>query len=79
MIVKNNTNEVVDGNRRLAAYRLLYQENPLRWGIIYCEILPENITKNQILRILVEVNLKKAKPLSSFEIARWLWRLSNEG
>ena len=56
IIVKKDTNEVVDGNRRLAAYRLLYHEDPVRWANICCEILPTSVTDDQIFDLIVKLN-----------------------
>ena len=50
VIVRKSTNEVIEGNCRLAAYRLLYHEDPVKWANIHSEILPENITEDQNLR-----------------------------
>ncbi len=77
VIVNINTMEVVEGNSRLAAYRLLYDEDPMQWSEISCEILPENITLNQIDDIIVAISLsRKRNDWGPVEIAKWLWRLS---
>ena len=78
VIVKKNTMEVVEGNSRLAAYRLLYDESPMDWTEISCEILPEEITENQIHELIGKVHMSGKKKWDPFEEAGWLWRLSNE-
>jgi len=78
VIVRRSTNEVIEGNCRLAAYRLLYNEDPVKWANIPCEILPENITEDQINSILVLLNISGKKKWGSAEEAGWLWRLFHD-
>jgi hypothetical protein len=78
VIVRRSTNEVIEGNCRLAAYRLLYHEDSVKWANIHCEILPENITEDQIYSILAKLNISGKTPWSAFEQAGYLWRLHKE-
>ena len=78
VIVNINTMEVIEGNSRLAAYRLLYEENPMEWSEISCEILPENITKDQIEDLISKVHMTGKKKWDPAEEAAWVWRLSND-
>ncbi|SVE60186.1 uncharacterized protein METZ01_LOCUS513040, partial [marine metagenome] len=78
VIVNINTMEVVEGNSRLAAYRLLYDENPMEWSEISCEILPENITSDQIEDLISKVHMTGKKKWDPAEEAAWVWRLSHD-
>src|SRR5262245_55810589 len=44
VIVQGSTKVVLEGNSRLAAYRLLAKQDPIRWGLIYAKVLPDSIT-----------------------------------
>jgi hypothetical protein len=79
VIVNINTMEVIEGNSRLAAYRMLYDEDPMKWSEISCEILPENITHAQIDDLISSVHMTSTKKnWDPAEVSGWLWRLSNE-
>ena len=77
VIVNMNTMEVVEGNSRLAAYRLLYEADPMKWAEISCEILPENITQGQIDELISTTNDGKLK-WSPAEEAAWVWRFAKD-
>jgi len=78
VIVNINTMEVIEGNSRLAAYRLLYDENPMKWSEISCEILPENITTGQIEDLISSIHMTGKKKWDPAEEAAWVWRLSHD-
>jgi len=79
VIVNKNTMEVVEGNSRLAAYRMLYDEDPMKWSDISCELLPESITNGQIEDLISSVHMTSTKKhWDPAEVSGWLWRLSNE-
>ena len=78
VIVNINTKEVIEGNSRLAAYRLLYEENPMEWSEISCEVLPENITTGQIEDLISSIHMTGKKKWDPAEEAAWAWRLSND-
>jgi hypothetical protein len=79
VIVNKNTMEVIEGNSRLAAYRMLYDEDPMKWSEISCELLPESITNDQIEDLISSVHMVNTKKhWDPAEVSGWLWRLSNE-
>src|SRR5262245_31593867 len=47
---KNNT--VLEGNSRLAAYRILARQDPVKWGLIRAKLLPASITEREIFSLL---------------------------
>src|SRR5439155_10407931 len=40
VIVRGTTREVVEGNSRLAAYRILAETDPIKWAYMKCNVLP---------------------------------------
>jgi hypothetical protein len=74
IIVRKDTSEVIEGNSRLAAYRILFQENPSKWAKIKCHILPGNTKDTLISSLLSEYHLKGKKDWSPFEQAGFLHR-----
>ncbi len=80
LFVKERTLEVVEGNRRLAAYRLLFQENPLKWSEVKCALLPSDLDESLMNSFLGEIHLKGKKPWSPYEKASFLHRrFRNDG
>lgn len=65
---------VLEGNSRLAAYRILSEKNPLEWSYIKCNVLPENITDSDIFTLLGQYHLVGRKDWSKFEQAAYLHR-----
>lgn len=77
-IVKQDTYEVIEGNSRLAAWRLLADEKPLKWNKINCELLPIDISDEQITSLLVEFHIEGKTAWKPYEQAGYLWRLHNK-
>ncbi|HET6276016.1 MAG TPA: hypothetical protein VFE16_08830 [Candidatus Cybelea sp.] len=74
VIVKPETREVLEGNSRLAAYRLLVRENPVKWGQIKCIFLPEGLDDKTIFALLGQYHIKGKKNWAPFEQAGFLYR-----
>lgn len=74
VIVKKDTLEVLEGNSRLAAYRMLAQNNPITWQKILVRVLPENISDSQIFTLLGEYHVNGKKDWSPFEVASYVYR-----
>lgn len=56
-LVANWVNEfkdhvVLEGNSRLAAYRILAKNDPLKWSRVLVQILPEDISDSDIFTLL---------------------------
>lgn len=75
IVVKRNGEYVVlEGNSRLAAYRILAEKDPFKWQKIRANILPEEITENDIFTLLGQYHLVGRKDWSVFEQAAYLYR-----
>jgi len=75
MVVKRNGDYVVlEGNSRLAAYRLLADKDPVKWQKVRVYVLPENITDSDIFTLLGQYHLVGRKDWSVFEQAAYLYR-----
>ena len=72
IIVKGNT--VIEGNSRLAAYRLLAKEDAEKWKNIRCSVLPEDFSQEMIDFLLCNTHIIGQTPWSPFEKAGQLYR-----
>ena len=71
-------NVVLEGNSRLAAYRLLSGEDPTAWQLIRVRILPDSVTESQVFSLLGEFHIIGKKDWAPFEQAGYLWRRFNK-
>ena len=67
-------NVVIEGNRRLAAYRMLSKRDPEKWSYIPAEILPDDIPESAILIYLGQIHIVGQKDWAPFEQAGFLYR-----
>ncbi|BDU70857.1 hypothetical protein [Mesoterricola silvestris] len=67
-------NVVLEGNSRLAAFRLLYQVDPKAWVNIRVKILPDGITDSEVFSLLGEFHIVGKKDWAPFEQAGYLYR-----
>lgn len=74
LIVKANDNIVLEGNSRLAAYRILAKENPVKWGKVKCKLLPTTISDDDIFALLGEYHIISRKDWEPYEQAGYLYR-----
>lgn len=74
LVVKDRSWEVVEGNSRLAAYRLLAKQNPLKWAQVKCRILPADIDESLVASLLGQWHLKGKKEWPPYEQAGYLYR-----
>lgn len=72
VIVRGNV--VLEGNCRLAAYRMLAKVDPIKWAYIRCTVLPEDITEEQILNLLGTIHIIGRMDWNAFEKAGYLYR-----
>jgi hypothetical protein len=73
--------KVIEGNRRLCAYRRLYRKyekdpiNRKRWQTIKARILQEDVTDEEISYILVTFHIKGKTPWDAYEKAAYINRM----
>lgn len=67
-------NVVLEGNSRLAAYRILFADDPVKWGKIRAFELPKTITKDQIFSMLGTMHIIGKTDWQPFEQASYLAR-----
>jgi hypothetical protein len=72
IIVKDNV--VLEGNSRLAAYRILCELNPLQWGTIRATVLPNTVTDDEVFSMLGTLHIIGKTPWNPFEQAGYLKR-----
>lgn len=78
LIVRDGDFVVLEGNSRLAAYRLLCRVDPVRWGKVKCTILPGEIDDSAIFTLLGQYHIIGRKDWSPFEQAGYLFRRKQE-
>lgn len=69
---------VLEGNSRLAAYRILAKNDPLKWSRVLVQILPEDISDSDIFTLLGTFHLNPKKDWSKFEQAAYIYRQKKE-
>jgi len=74
IIVRNGDGVVLEGNSRLAAYRILCQREPLDWAQIDCKVLQEDVSESAIFSLLGEFHIIGKKDWAPFEQAGYLYR-----
>jgi hypothetical protein len=72
-------NVVLEGNSRLAAYRILAdqaqtEEDKKRWESIRVRILPDTVTDSEVFSLLGEFHIVGKKDWAPYEQAGYLWR-----
>ena len=74
VIVRDGDNVVLEGNSRLAAYRILADKDPIKWGKIRCILLPSDISEKAVFSLLGQRHLNGQKEWEPFEQATYLYR-----
>jgi hypothetical protein len=74
IIVRGGNLEVLEGNSRLAAYRILSRKDPIKWGKMKCKILPAGISDDFIFTLLGEYHIIGRKDWQPYEQAGYLYR-----
>jgi len=76
--------KVIEGNRRLCAFRRLYRKyekdphNKKRWQTIKTRILQNDVTDEEISYILVTFHIKGKTPWDAYEKAAYVYRMINK-
>ncbi len=70
-------NRVIEGNRRLCAYRRLNKKYPAekKWKFIKARILQDDVTDEEISYILVTFHIKGKTPWDAYEKAAYIHRM----
>lgn len=74
VIVLDESFVVLEGNSRLAAYRILAASDAVLWGKIKVKILPKDIGESAIFSLLGEYHIIGKKDWAPFEQAGYLYR-----
>jgi hypothetical protein len=74
LIVRGGKNIVLEGNSRLAAYRLLAAQNPIAWGKVRCRVLPADIDESLVFKLLGQYHIVGRQDWQPFEQAGYLYR-----
>lgn len=67
-------NVVLEGNSRLAAYRILSQKDDIAWAQIRVRILPDSISDSDVFSLLGEFHIVGKKDWNPYEQAGYLYR-----
>ena len=78
LIVRDGDFTVLEGNSRLAAYRLLCMSDPIKWGKVTCKLLPADISDSTIFTLLGQYHIIGRKDWDPFEQAHYLFRRQQE-
>jgi len=79
LVVRDGDFVVLEGNRRLAAYKSLSKESPGEWGRVKCTIYPHDISEDDIFRLLAQYHINGPKPWAPFEQAGVIYRRIEKG
>ena len=74
VIVRDGDFVVLEGNSRLAAYRLLHKQDPIRWSKIKAIILPKNISDSAVFTLIGQYHIIGRKDWNPYEQAGYLYR-----
>ena len=70
---------VLEGNSRLAAYRLLNNKiDKHKWRYLRAKALPEDLSESEVFSLLGEFHINGKKDWQPFEQAGYLWRRVNK-
>lgn len=74
VVLRDDSYIVVEGNSRLAAYRILAEGNPKKWSKVPVNVLPETITDTELFIYVGTIHLVKKKDWSVYEQAAYVYR-----
>lgn len=74
VIVRTSTMEVLEGNSRLAAYRMLAENEPTKWGLMKAMMLPTTFDDNMVFALLNQYHLKGKTKWDPYERAGFVYR-----
>jgi hypothetical protein len=71
-------NVVLEGNSRLAAYRLLAQAEQGKWDHIRAKVLPDNMSESEVFTLLGEYHIVGKKDWQPYEQGGYLYRRATQ-
>ena len=74
VVKKNDEYIVLEGNSRLAAYRIFADRDPVKWKKVRCSVLPDTITDAEIFTLIGTLHLVKKKDWTKYEQAAYVYR-----
>lgn len=74
LIVREGDNIVLEGNSRLAAYRILAKLDPIKWGFVKVRLLPQDVGQDLVFALLGEYHIIGRKDWTPYEQAGYLYR-----
>lgn len=74
LIVRDGDLMVLEGNSRLAAYRLLAKLEPIKWGVVKVMLLPDDISDNLVFALLGQYHIIGRQDWQPYEQAGYLYR-----
>lgn len=74
MLVRDGDLVVLEGNSRLAAYRVLARNDAIAWGEAKVRLLPEDISESLVFALLGEYHIIGRKDWQPYEQAGYLYR-----
>jgi hypothetical protein len=74
LIVRDGDFVVLEGNSRLAAYRILCKANPIKWGTVKCALLPSDISDEDVFALLGQYHIIGRQDWAPYELAGYLYR-----
>jgi len=74
LIVRDGDYVVLEGNSRLAAYRILARNDPIKWGRVKVRLLPKEIGEDIVFALLGEYHIIGKKDWAPYEQAGYLYR-----
>ncbi len=72
LFVRNGV--VIEGNSRLAAYRLLCRTDKIKWAKVRCNILPSNMSDDLVFALIGSIHIDGVTEWTPFEQAGYLFR-----
>ena len=78
IFVRDGDMVVLEGNSRLAAYRLLNKQDPIKWAKIKVTLLPRDIPDSAVFTLLGQFHIIGRKDWNPYEQAGYLYRTIND-
>lgn len=72
LFVRNSV--VIEGNSRLAAYRLLCRIDKIKWAKVRCNVLPDDMSDDLVFALIGSIHIDGVTEWTPFEQAGYLFR-----